>query len=369
MRVIFTGGGTGGHLYPALAIARALVRARPDVRPHFVGATRGIERVILPDTEFPHTLLDLHPVYRSAPWRNWRTVTGLARGWRRLEALERQERARLVVATGGYAASGALAFAVAHRMPYVLQEQNSFPGKTVALFARWAREVYLGFPEAAEGLPASARARAIDTGNPIEPPPPVRPGREMQRRVWGLDPSVCFVVLAFGGSQGSAALNALVDGWIAQGLPPGVGVIWGTGRDHFERHAARASARVAVRPYLAPITEAYACADLAIARAGAMTTAELCAWGIPMFLVPLPTAAADHQTANARALEQAGAARWMAQREATPAHLAAVVSEVAGDAALRERWSAAAMRRGRPEASARIAERLAALLGPPAPSP
>lgn len=365
MRVIFTGGGTGGHLYPALAIARALVRLRPDARPHFVGALRGIERVILPDTEFPHTLLDLHPVYRASPWRNWRTAVGVVQGWRRLAALEREDRMRLVVATGGYAASGALAFAAAHRIPYVVQEQNSFPGKTVTLFARWAREVYLGFPEAARGLPAAVRGRAIDTGNPIEPPPASRPDREMQKRVWGLDPAVRFVVLAFGGSQGSAALNALVDGWIAQGLPPGVGVIWGTGRDHFARHAARASARVVVRPYLAPITEAYACADLAIARAGAMTTAELCAWGIPMFLVPLPTAAADHQTANARALEQVGAARWIAQREATPSHLAAVVAEVAGDAVVRQRWSAAAARRGRPEASARIAERLSALLGPP----
>ncbi|GMV10306.1 MAG TPA: UDP-N-acetylglucosamine--N-acetylmuramyl-(pentapeptide) pyrophosphoryl-undecaprenol N-acetylglucosamine transferase [Gemmatimonadaceae bacterium] len=362
MRVLFTGGGTGGHLYPALAIARALVRLRPDVRPHFVGATRGIERVILPDTEFPHTLLDLHPVYRSAPWRNWRTMAGLVQGWRRLAALEQDAPARLVVATGGYAASGALAFAAAHRIPYVLQEQNSFPGKTVALFARWAREVYLGFPEAAGGLPPAARARAIDTGNPIEPPPAVRPDREMQRTVWGFDASVRFVVLAFGGSQGSAALNGLVDGWIAHGLPPGVGVIWGTGRDHFQRHAARAGRHVVVRPYLAPIAEAYACADLAIARAGAMTTAELCAWGIPMFLVPLPTAAADHQTANARALAEAGAARWIAQREATPAHLAAVVAEVARDAALRERWGMAAAQRGRPDASARIAERLSVLL-------
>lgn len=362
MRVLFTGGGTGGHLYPALAIARALVRVRPDVRAHFVGATRGIERVILPDTEFPHTLLDLHPLYRSSPWRNWRTIAGLAQGWRRLDALERGERVRLVVATGGYAASGALAFAAAHRIPYVLQEQNSFPGQTVRFFARWAREVYLGFPEAAAGLPASVRPRAVDTGNPIEPPPALRPDRELQRRVWGLDASVRFVVLAFGGSQGSAALNALVDGWIAGGLPPGVGVIWGTGRDHFERYAARSGARVVVRPYLAPIAEAYACADLAIARAGAMTTAELCAWGIPMFLVPLPTAAADHQTANARALADVGAARWVAQREATPAHLANVVAEVAGDASLRERWGAAAARRGRPEASARIGERLALLL-------
>ncbi|MEP7380102.1 MAG: UDP-N-acetylglucosamine--N-acetylmuramyl-(pentapeptide) pyrophosphoryl-undecaprenol N-acetylglucosamine transferase [Gemmatimonadota bacterium] len=362
MRVLFTGGGTGGHLYPALAIARALVRVRPEVRPHFVGAARGIERVILPDTEFPHTLLDLHPIYRSAPWRNWRTLVGLAKAWRRLSALAEEEAPRLVVATGGYAASGALAFAAARSLPYVLQEQNSFPGRTVALFSRSAREVYLGFPEAAERLPASVRGRVVDTGNPIEPPPAIRPDREVLRRVWEFDSSVRLVVLAFGGSQGSAALNALVDGWVAHGLPPGVGVIWGTGRDHFTRHASRASGCIIVRPYLSPIVDAYAVADLAIARAGAMTTAELCAWGIPMFLVPLPTAAADHQTANARALEHVGAARWMPQRDATPTHLAQVVAEVARDPSLRAAWSAAAMARGRPEASAVIASRLVALL-------
>ncbi len=362
VRVLFTGGGTGGHLYPALAIARALVRLRPDVRPHFVGATRGIERTILPDTEFPHTLLDLHPFYRSAPWRNWRTVVGLAGAWRRLSALAAEEMPRLVVATGGYAASGALGFASLRSIPYVLQDQNSFPGKTIALFARGAREVYVGFPEAALRLPARVRDRVFDTGNPIEPPPDVRPDRAMQRKVWGFEDSVRLVVLAFGGSQGSAALNELVDGWVARGLPTGVGVIWGTGRAHFTRHAARENGRVIVRPYLSPVADAYAVADLAIARAGAMTTAELCAWGIPMFLVPLPTAAADHQTANARALEQAGAARWMPQHEATPAHLATVVAEVLRDPSMRAAWSAAALARGRPDASARIAERLVALL-------
>jgi UDP-N-acetylglucosamine--N-acetylmuramyl-(pentapeptide) pyrophosphoryl-undecaprenol N-acetylglucosamine transferase len=368
MRVVFTGGGTGGHLYPALAIARALVARRPDVRPHFVGATRGIERVILPQSPFPFTLLDLHPLYRSAPWKNWRTVAGLAGAWRTLSALAREERPALVVATGGYAASGALAFATARGIPFVLQEQNSFPGQTVRLFARWAREVYLGFPEGAGRLPAGARARAIDTGNPIDPPPDPRPQREMLRTVWGFPPSVRFVVLAFGGSQGSAALNALVDGWVQRGVPPAIGVIWGTGRAHFDRFASRASAQVQLRAYLSPIHDAYGCADLAIARAGAMTTAELCAWGIPMVLVPLPTAAADHQTANARALADVGAARWMPEREATPEALAAIVTEAWGDGALRRRWSDAAAARGRPEAAARIAERLEALLPGTAPA-
>ena len=357
MRVLFTGGGTGGHLYPALAIARALVRLRPDVQPHFVGAHRGIEHRILPTTEFPHTLLDLHPLYRSAPWKNWRTLRGLVGGWGAVSRLAREDAPRLVVATGGYASSAVLAWAAWHPVPYVLQEANAFPGRTVAWFSRGAREVYVGFPEARTRLPASVRERVIDVGNPIAPPPVPRPDRAQARAAWGFDARVHTVVIAVGGSQGSAALNALVDAWVGQGLPEGVGLIWGTGSAHHARHAARESATVKVRAYLAPIADAYAAADLAISRSGG-TTSELCAWGLPMYLVPLPTAAADHQTANARALAEAGAAEWSPEREATAAGLDACVRRVATDGAVRERYAAAARTRARPDAAREIAQRL-----------
>jgi UDP-N-acetylglucosamine--N-acetylmuramyl-(pentapeptide) pyrophosphoryl-undecaprenol N-acetylglucosamine transferase len=367
VRVFFTGGGTGGHLYPALAIARALVRVRSDVRPFFIGAVRGIERTVLPTTEFPHVLLDLHPLYRSAPWRNWRTAAGVLNGWRQVARLARVDPPALAVATGGYASGATLAFATFTRLPFVIQEQNSFPGQTVRLFARWAREVYLGFPEAAQDLHSRARARAIDTGNPIEPPPAdaLRRSRADARRDWGLSDNVTFVVLAFGGSQGSAALNGLIDSWLSQGLPEGVGLIWATGPAHFPKHSERAGARVIVRPYLAPISAAYEAADVAVTRAGAMTTAELCAWGIPMFLVPLPTAAADHQTANARALEAAGAAEWIEEKDADGTRIGEFVRQLSGDRDLYERRRRATVARARPDAARQIAARLEAMLPSP----
>ncbi len=362
MRVFFTGGGTGGHLYPALAIARALVRQVPQVEPWFIGASRGIERDILPTTAYPHTLLDLHPMYRAAPWRNWRTVSGLVSGVRRVDQIARSAPPRLVVATGGYASTATLAWARLRRVPFVIQDQNSFPGRTVTLFSRWANEIYLGFPEAARFLPATARARAVDTGNPIEPPPERRQTRAAAREEWGFPSGVSRIVLAFGGSQGSAALNALVEGWLNMGMPPHVGLIWSTGRGHFTRYASRETGEVRVRPYLAPIAEAYAAADMAIARAGAMTTAELCAWGIPMYLVPLPTAAEDHQTANARVLASVGAAQWIAEREATASALDGFVRSMLESPARLDEASRAARERARPDASAVIAGRLAALL-------
>ncbi|MBV6521483.1 MAG: UDP-N-acetylglucosamine--N-acetylmuramyl-(pentapeptide) pyrophosphoryl-undecaprenol N-acetylglucosamine transferase [Gemmatimonadaceae bacterium] len=364
MRVFFAGGGTGGHLYPALAVARALVRQAPSVRPHFLGSTRGIERHILPNAEFPYTLLDLHPLYRTTPWRNWRTVRGLWSAHAAIGDLMRADPARLTFATGGYASAAGLLYSRLHGLPYVLHEANSFPGMTVRWFSASARELYLGFPEATASLPAAARARAVDTGNPIEPPPQptsFSPSRAERLRAWELDAST-FVLLVFGGSQGSAAINRLIDSWLVRGLPAGLSLIWATGREQFAMYAPRASGRVVVRDYLAPIADAYAVADLALTRAGAMTTAELCAWGVPMILIPLPTAAGDHQTANARALEACGAARWIAQSDASDVRLDGMVRELIEDRGALERLGAGARARARPDSARQIAERVHRLI-------
>src|SRR5256885_14295317 len=128
--VLFAGGGTGGHLYPALAIARTLVRLEPRVQPWFIGAQRGIERSVLPGTEFPQLLLDLHPLYRSRPWENWRTLRGAISAWRQLDVLARREQPKLLVGTGGYAAGVALAYAALHHIPIVQQAGDSYPGLT-----------------------------------------------------------------------------------------------------------------------------------------------------------------------------------------------------------------------------------------------
>ena len=361
MKIIFAGGGTGGHLYPGLAIARALVRCDPTVEPFFIGAKRGIERDVLPGTEFPHALLDLHPIYRTKPWENWRTLRGGVTAWRQINRQLRFGNPRLVVGTGGYAAGLVLAHAVAHRRPYVLQEQNSHPGITMRALSRWAREIYLGFPEAAAKLPHGARTEMVDSGNPIEPPPVPRPDRASAREKWGLaaDGRVLLIV---GGSQGARAVNEVVSAWIRAGVPEGWQVIWATGRGSFEVYAPLEGDRVRVRPYLAPISHAYAAADLAIGRAGAMTTAELCAWGIPSVLIPLPTAAADHQTANARALEAAGVSLVIRQSEFTPQRLDATVHMLAADPSRLERLASAAAARGRPDAAETIARRILNLL-------
>lgn len=358
MRVIFAGGGTGGHLYPALAIARALVKADPRVEPFFIGARRGIEREVLPQVGFAFELLDLHPLYRSRPWQNWRTLRGALSAWRRIAAEVRSEPPACVVGTGGYAAGLTLAYAVAHHIPVVLQEQNTYPGITARFFSRYASQIHLGFPEGRRYLSPSRKTEVYDSGNPIEPPPADAFEKAPARAKWGIPPSRGAVLLVYGGSQGSQAMNDVVAAWIDQGLPSDLFVIWATGKANYEELARYESSRVKVRAYIAPISEAYRATDFALSRAGAMATAELCAWGIPVIVVPLPTAAADHQTANAKALAASGAAEMIRQADLNAVTLARAVESLLADPAKLSAMRTKALARARPTAAADIARHI-----------
>jgi UDP-N-acetylglucosamine--N-acetylmuramyl-(pentapeptide) pyrophosphoryl-undecaprenol N-acetylglucosamine transferase len=361
-RIVFAGGGTGGHLYPGIAVARALVRARPSIEPFFVGAQRGIEREVLPGTGFPHVLLDLHPLYRTAVWNNWKTAAGAFSAWRRIGELVRQDRPALIVGTGGYAAGIMLAYGVVHRIPIVQQAGDSAPGITARAFSRWSREIYLNFPEAAAALTAHHSGSLIDTGAPIEPPPSPMPDRRSARERWNLPAGGGHVMLIYGGSQGSLAINRVVAEWIDRGLPPGLFLIWGTGRATYDQFKQCEGPSVRVRDYLSPIADAYAAADFALARAGAMTTAELFAWRIPPILVPLPTAAADHQTTNAVTLERAGAAIHIPQVQLTVERLDGTVRRLLENPAELQRLTEGAATRARARAADDIARRILALL-------
>lgn len=361
--IFFAGGGTGGHLYPGLAIADEVVRQAPNVQPYFIGAQRGIERDVLPTTRYPHVLLDLHPLYRKTPLSNWRTLVGGISAWRGVGRLAHEHAPLAVVGTGGYAAGVALAWGQWHGVPTFLHESDSWPGLTTRQFAKRARALFLGFPEAEERVTTGKNTLVFPFGNPISPPPAKAPTRLEARRAWSF-PDETFVVLIVGGSQGARALNEAVAAWVRRGLPDGVGLIWATGRAQADAFLQHESAMVRVRPYLAPIGDAYAAADLAVTRAGAMTIAELCAWGIPSVLVPLPTAAQDHQAHNARTLASAGAAIHLPQNELTPESLDATVRELMSRPGVTMTMAQTAVLRGRPNAAAEIAHQLLSMVVP-----
>jgi UDP-N-acetylglucosamine--N-acetylmuramyl-(pentapeptide) pyrophosphoryl-undecaprenol N-acetylglucosamine transferase len=243
-------------------------------------------------------------------------------------------------------------------VPYFLQEQNAVAGLTVKFFAPAAKALYLGFPEATATLPDSARARVVVTGNPIAPPPLPQPDRADARARWGFSASVRHVLLVFGGSQGSRAINDAVSAWLPTELPAEWGAIWITGRSEHARLAHYASDRIRIVEYQQPMADAYAAADVAVARAGAMSTAELCAWGIPMVLIPLPSAAADHQTQNAEALARASAARLVLQSSLSGGALRHTLGELCTQPAVLASMSHAARARARVDASQMIARHI-----------
>jgi UDP-N-acetylglucosamine--N-acetylmuramyl-(pentapeptide) pyrophosphoryl-undecaprenol N-acetylglucosamine transferase len=359
--ILFAGGGTGGHLMPALAVAAATRAVRPDWEMAFAGAERGVEAHVLPERGVPHRLFPFAPVYRRQWWRNATWPLLAVRLVREVDAYLDALRPAAVIGTGGYV-SGPVVWRAARRgIPTGILELDVRPGLATRRLAGSVREIWLAAPEALAALPGNAPARAVVTGAPITPPDPTRRDHALAR--FDLTPDRPVVVVT-GGSQGSLAINQRVAAWLTAGGGEGVQVIWATGRaTHADFASFHAPPAVTVTPFLDPMADAWAIADLCVARAGMMTLAELSAWGIPAILIPLPTAAADHQTHNAVAHATAGAAVHLPQATLTEAQLAATLEDLLRDPARREAMAAAARLRGRPEAAATIAARVIALAG------
>lgn len=374
MVIVFSGGGTAGHFHPARNIAEALAVAMPGVEPYFVGTEGRIEALELPGLGYSYRLLPVAGLRSARGGRvlaavaaNVKAILLLLSAVARLVPDFRRRDAAAVILTGGYVCAPAGIAARLLGIPVVLQEQNRHPGKATRLLSRWARQIHVAYPEAAAALPRRARARVRETGNPIRPlPPSAERGREAAREALRL-PRDGALVLVVGGSQGARKMNSSLIEILQDDMPiKHEFVLWVTGRAHYEA-AAEALGRVrgerfAVVPYLEPeqMYHALAAADLAVSRAGAMATSEFLAWGLPSILVPLPTAAADHQSANARALEEAGAAVHLPERDATGAELTgarlwAEVQRLLRTPDLLARMSRAASARARPHAAREVA--------------
>jgi len=362
-RVLLTGGGTGGHLVPALNLAAALRRSDPALRLMLVGARRGVEARVLPDSGYDHRLLPMEPLYRSRPWRNWRLVARLPGVIGGLGQLFREFDPHLVVGTGGYASAPAVAWAVAFGRRTALQEQNAMPGVVTRMFAARVDQVHLGYPEARARLRTGPHTQVFEHGNPVAPgggrtPHAWPPGR---------------VLLVVGGSQGARALNEHLLAGLHGGLawPSDVSVVWVAGHEHAAGVAgrvreARLAERIQVVPFIPDLGAQLHRVAFAISRAGAMTTAELAAAGVPAALVPLPSAAGQHQTFNARALQDAGAAVLREESRLDGEELWTTALNLLADQARLRSMSESMRQRGRPDAADRIAEDLMRLLADPA---
>lgn len=362
-RILLAGGGTGGHLYPALNLASALRRrAAEEPRLMYVGAERGLEARVLPERDLPYRLLPMHPIYRSRTWRNWRLLAGLPAVWWGLRKAFRDLEPHLVVGTGGYASGPPLLYGRRTGRATALQEQNAAPGLVTRWMASRVDQVHLGFPEARGLIRPDRETRVFSHGNPVD----VDPAGERERPPWWPEGRVALVV---GGSQGARGLNGrLLEDLRSAERWPGqeVQLVWIAGPAHVDvvRQGVAETPwadRVRVVPFVEGLGGLLSGVELAVCRAGAMFVSELTAAGVPSVLVPFPDAAGGHQEENARRLAQAGAAEVRLEEELAPGELWEAVCGVLGDPERRDAMASAAAERGRPDAADRIADDLLAL--------
>ena len=349
--VVLAGGGTGGHVFPALALADAIGKREPQARVRFVGTERGIEKRVVPAAGYPLDFVPALPVVGKRPLEQLRGLAVAARGTLAAFRILRRERADLVIGVGGYASFPTVAAAILRGIPTALLNVDAQPGRANRLLGRFARAVFTQFEESARWFP---RGRCLRTGMPVRSVCQARPGED----------AGVVRVLVFGGSQGARALNrAVVNGLDQLGLQDGFRITHQTGADDLEqvRSAyAAAGVRAEIAAFFDDLPERYARTDLVVSRAGASTIAELCLAGLPSILVPLRLAN-DHQMANARALESAGAAVVVPEGEAAE-RLPREIRRLGSDPELRARMGEAAARRAVPDAAERIWDACAAWL-------
>jgi len=360
LRLVVAGGGTGGHLYPGIAVARELLRRHPDARVTFAGTTRGIEARVVPAEGFELDVIRSAGLKGKSIAARLRGVSlvplGLLDAWRLLS----RRRPHVVLGVGGYSSGPVVLAAALRRMPTMVLEQNAVPGLTNRVLARVVRAAAVTYDETL----AFFHGRGFVAGNPVRSE---FFAADDAARGTGA-PRTARRVLVIGGSQGAHAINVAMVA-AAPKLArerPGLDLVHQTGpRDLAMVRDAYGRAGVAVRAeaFFDRMAAEMREADLVVCRAGATTLAELAAAARPALLIPFPGATDDHQRRNARVLVEAGAAVIVEEHELPGDRLADAIAALLADDARRRQMSAAARRFARPDAAARIVDRLLELGG------
>lgn len=363
IRVIVSGGGTGGHIFPAVSIADAVRSLRPDARILFVGAEGRMEMQRVPAAGYEIKGLPVAGFDRRNLLKNFGVVMKLMKSRRMAKDIIRDFRPDVAVGVGGYASGPTLNMAQKMGVPTLLQEQNSYAGVTNKLLAKKARRICVAYDGMERFFPAE---RIVMTGNPVRQTLlTVRIPKEEAVKEFGLEPGKR-TVLIVGGSLGARTLNESVLANLSlirqQGM---VQFIWQTGKYYSEEIARRLKEsycppNLKVMDFIGNMNAAYAAADLVISRAGAGSISEFCLLGKPVILVPSPNVAEDHQTKNAMALVNKDAALYVADAEAVKTLIPLAVNTVNSVQEL-DTLSRNIRRMGRPDAARIIAEEVVAL--------
>lgn len=361
MKIIVSGGGTGGHIYPALTLIRTLQQKVDKLEVLYVGTHAGLEADIIPKENIPFATVDLQGFKRSLSPDNILRAARAIKGVGKAMGIVRKFEPDVVVGTGGYVCGPVLMAASLLGIPALIQEQNVIPGITNKILSKFVDKIATGYQEANAAFPAS---KVIFTGNPIRSEVMAKKQRTDYEQ-FGLKADRR-TILVSGGSRGARTINrAMVDVLKHYAGRDDVQILHATGKGEYEDILNRIAAagldlqnsdNIKVKPYLYNMPQAMAITDLAVFRAGATGLAELTAKGVPAILVPYPYAAENHQEHNARAVERAGAAKVILNKDLTAPLLIDTIDELLAHPDRLAAMAEASHRLGRPEAADTISE-------------
>lgn len=346
LKVLISGGGTGGHIFPAISIANALRRINPETDILFVGAEGRMEMERVPAAGYRIEALPVAGFDRKRLWRNFKVLWKLCKSMIKARSIMSDFNPDIAIGVGGYASGPMLREAQRRGIPTLLQEQNSYPGVTNKILSKKASAICVAYDGTERFFPAD---KIVKTGNPV------RAGlgeialtQEEAKKELGFDPSRP-LVLVVGGSLGAGTVNRSIRRIVRQGLPEGAQLLWQTGKFYIDEYKndAPGNSEVKIMPFISRMDLAYRAADLVISRAGAGTISELQNLGKATVLIPSPNVAEDHQRKNAQALADRGAAVMVLDADAErdlPDTVASLLSDPATLSALSANISAMALR-------------------------
>ena len=357
MRMMIAGGGTGGHVFPGIALAEEVVTRHPENDVVFVGTARGLEATVVPAAGFPIELIEVKGIKGKGLLNKLTALLLLPGAFLQSWSILRRWRPDVVVGVGGYASGPVVLTAWLMRIPTAVQEQNAIAGFTNRILGLFVNAAFTAFPEAAGYF---SRSKVFQLGNPIR-------RQLLDNYMRPLDDHAKMRLLVFGGSQGAHALNMRV----IEALPhladlrDKITTVHQTGardREYVERGYLSVGFKPDVHEFIHDMSAAYAACDLVVCRAGATTLAELTVCKKPSILVPFPAAADNHQVINARSLVDAGAAVMIEERDLTGELLAREIRAILANPERRERMARAAGLMGAPQAAKEIADTCAEMV-------
>ena len=358
MKIIVSGGGTGGHIYPALTLIDAIKSKRPDAEFLYVGTQKGLEADIVPKTGINFTALNLEGgLERRFTLENFSRAANAIWSIKHASDIVKNFKPNVVVGTGGYVCGPILLAASLLKVPTLIQEQNAVAGVTNKILSKFVNKIAVGTRDALKNFPAD---KTVYTGNPIRSAVLDAKKSDGLKEFGFTDDKP--IVLISGGSRGARSINnAMIDVLKSAAEKNSAQFLHVTGKGEFDAVTEKLTdildaPNIKVVPYLYNMPRAMAMADLAIFRAGATGLAELTARGVPSILIPYPFAAENHQEFNARALVEAGAARMILNKDLTAEILSATINELLTSPDTLKKMSEASLSLGKPHAATEIAE-------------